>query len=105
MPKPPPGTLSSPTNDPTGPGAKAATLQYDKSADAAPRLTAKGRGVLAERIIAIARENGIPIRSDADLMEILEKVDIDAEIPLEVYAVVAEIFSYLYKVNQQKASA
>ena len=94
-----------PTPPKTPPQAKAATLAYDREKDAAPRLTAKGRGPLAEKIIEIAKAHNIPVRADADLMEILDKVEIDSEIPLEVYAVVAEIFSYLYKVNQQKAGS
>lgn len=81
---------------------KAAALQYDKSKSAAPRLTARGRGLVAQRIIEMAEENNIPLYQDRDLMEILEKTEIDTEIPLEVYAVVAEIFAYIYKVNQSK---
>ncbi|MCP5405114.1 MAG: EscU/YscU/HrcU family type III secretion system export apparatus switch protein [Pseudomonadaceae bacterium] len=90
-------------NAPKPPQTKAAALRYNQESDAAPILTAKGRGQVAERILEVAREHNIPIRSDADLVEILEKVEIDQEIPLEVYTVVAEIFSYLYKVNQRKA--
>jgi flagellar biosynthesis protein len=85
--------------------AKAAALTYDREKDAAPRLSAKGRGQVAEKIIEIAKAHNIPIQRDADLVEILEKVELDSEVPLEVYAVVAEIFAYLYKVNKQKAGA
>lgn len=81
---------------------KAAALQYDKDTSAAPRLTAKGRGMVAEKIIALAEASGIPLYRDPDLIEILEKTEIDTEIPLEVYAIVAEVFAYVYKVNQQK---
>jgi flagellar biosynthesis protein len=90
-------------NDPPSPSIlKAATLKYDREKTAAPRLTARGRGLVAEKILAIAEEHGIPVHRDADLIEILEKTELDTEIPLEVYAVVAEIFAYVYKVNQQK---
>lgn len=88
--KPPPQTV------------KAVALQYDKDKAAAPKLTAKGKGQLAERIIELAREHDIPIQSDADLLAILDRVEVGAEIPLEVYAVVAEIFAYIYKANQSK---
>lgn len=91
-------------NPPKPPQTKAAALRYNKDSDAAPILTAKGRGQVAEKIIEVARAHNIPLRSDADLVEILEKVEIDQEIPLEVYTVVAEIFSYLYKANQRKAA-
>jgi flagellar biosynthesis protein len=82
------------------PPPKAAALSYDKDKSAAPKMTAKGRGRVAEAIIAAAKEHNIPIHSDADLMEILDKVELDTEIPLEVYAIVAEIFAYVYKTNQ-----
>ncbi|PIZ31290.1 MAG: hypothetical protein COY40_02510 [Alphaproteobacteria bacterium CG_4_10_14_0_8_um_filter_53_9] len=81
---------------------KAAALQYDKNKDAAPKLTAKGKGPIAEKILEIARENNIPIHRDEDLLEILETVEVDTEIPLEVYQVVAEIFSFLYQANQKR---
>ena len=83
---------------------KAATLKYDKETSAAPKLTAKGRGMVAEKIIALAEAEGIPLYRDPDLIEILDKTELDTEIPLEVYAIVAEIFAFVYKVNQQKKS-
>jgi flagellar biosynthesis protein len=82
---------------------KAAALSYQHGQDAAPKLSAKGKGVIAEKIIALAQEHHIPLHQDADLVEILDKVELEQEIPLEVYAVVAEIFAYIYKVNQQRA--
>lgn len=94
--------MPNPTDPTVPPLLKAATLQYDKDKAAAPKLTAKGRGMVAEKILAIAEEHGIPVHRDADLIEILEKTEIDTEIPLEVYAVVAEIFAFVYKANQQK---
>ena len=91
-------------NQPPAPQRKAAALQYDREKSSAPRLTAKGRGDLAERIIAVAKEHGIPLHQDADLIEILDKVEVDTEIPVEVYAIVAEIFAYIYKANAQKSA-
>ena len=81
---------------------KAAALKYKQGDTAAPRLAAKGKGWLAENILKIAKEHDIPIRQDADLVEVLEKLEVDQEIPLEIFAVVAEIFAYIYKTNQQK---
>lgn len=89
-------------NPPKTPPAKAVALKYEKGSDAAPTLAAKGRGELAKKIIALAKEHDIPIQADADLVEILEKVELEQEIPLEVYAVVAEIFAYLYKINDKR---
>ncbi|MBI1363365.1 MAG: FhlB domain-containing protein [Proteobacteria bacterium] len=81
---------------------KAVALKYDREKDAAPQVAAKGAGFLAEKIIEVAQEHGIHIHEDADLVEVLEKVEVEQEIPLEVYSVVAEIFSYIYKVNKSK---
>jgi len=80
---------------------KAVALKYDKGKNPAPHLSAKGRGFLAEKIIEVAREHNIPIHQDADLVTILETVEIEQEIPMEVYAVVAEIFAYIYKANKK----
>jgi flagellar biosynthesis protein len=78
---------------------KAVALEYDKAHDSAPRVTASGRGVIAEQILAIAFARGIKVRSDADLVEILEKIEVDSPIPLEAFAAVAEILAYVYKAN------
>lgn len=92
--------MNVPTN-PTPPRPlKAAALQYAQGSTSAPKLTAKGHAAVAERIIALAQQHNIPLHQDADLIEILDKVELDTEIPLEVYAVVAEIFAYLYRTNQ-----
>ena len=53
-------------------------------------------------LLGVAKEHDIPIRKDADLVEVLQKLEIDEEIPLEIFAVVAEIFAYIYKTNKQK---
>ena len=89
------GLVSTPTTP------KAAALEYDTGKDAAPRLTAKGRGAIAEKIIALAKENKITLYEDADLVEILEKLEVDQEVPLELYAVVAEVFSFLYHTGKR----
>ena len=77
----------------------AVALRYEVEKDAAPRVSAKGKGYLAEQIIAIAKANGVEIREDADLATMLSKLDIDTPIPLEAYAAVAEILSYIYRTN------
>ena len=79
----------------------AVALKYDREADQAPRLSAKGKGYLAEQIIALAKEHGIEIREDTDLAVLLSKIDVDAPIPLEAYAAVAEILAYVYKANDR----
>ncbi len=83
--------------------AYAVALGYDKEKDNAPKVLAKGQDHVAEKIIQIALSEGIEIRQDADLIEILKAVDIDEEIPTEAFAAVAEILSYIYKMNAQKS--
>jgi len=80
---------------------KAAALRYDTSKESAPRLLAKGEGKSATNIIKIAKENDIPIKKDEDLMELLSKVEIDKEVPAELYKVVAEVFSFIYKISKK----
>ena len=65
----------------------------------APRVVAAGRGTVAEQILALAFANGIKVREDADLAELLSAVDLDSEIPLEAFTAVAEILSYVYRAN------
>jgi len=77
----------------------AVALEYEAGKDQAPRVTAKGKGPIAEQIIKVAEEHGITIREDASLVEILEKIDIDTIIPMEAYSAVAEILNYVYRSN------
>lgn len=79
----------------------AVALGYDREKDQAPRVSAKGRGHLAERIIELAREHGVEVREDADLATLLSKLDVDTPIPVEAYAAVAEILAYIYKANDR----
>ncbi len=79
----------------------AVALNYTPMSDQAPRVVAKGQGWLARQIIEIAEANGIEIRSDADLAVLLAQVDVDSEIPLEAFTVVAEMLSYIYEKNKE----
>lgn len=79
---------------------KAVALKYDQSRDAAPRVVARGQNALAEKIIAIAREQGVPIHEDSDLAEVLSRLDLNAEIPPETYVLVAEILAFIYRANK-----
>lgn len=81
------------------PQAKAVAVQYDREAKDAPRVVASGRGAVAEQILSLAFAHGVRVREDADLVEILEKVDVDSIIPLEAFAAVAEILNYVYRMN------
>jgi flagellar biosynthesis protein len=77
----------------------AVALKYDDATDEVPRVTAKGFGCAAEHIRALAEMSGIPIRQDADLVELLAQIDIDREIPPPLYAAVAEVLAMVYKAN------
>jgi flagellar biosynthesis protein len=79
----------------------AVALKYQTETDAAPKVTAKGEGLVAERIIQLARENQVPIKEDPDLVQILSQVDINKEIPPSVYRVVAELLAFIYKMNSK----
>lgn len=79
----------------------AVALGYDMASDSAPKVVAKGEGEVAARIIEIALANGVKVRRDADLAALLAALDIDAEIPYEAFAAVAEILSYVYQANRR----
>ena len=80
----------------------AVALGYEKDKHNAPIVLAKGEGHIAKKIIQIAIDQGIEIRQDADLLQILKAVDIDEEIPVEAFAAVAEIISYIYQQNSKE---
>ena len=78
---------------------KAVALRYDVTQDTSPKVVAKGTGEIAAKIIALAKEHGIPLQEDADLVEILAKLDLNADIPPDTYLVVAEILAFIYRAN------
>ncbi len=78
---------------------QAVALSYDEGSESAPKVVAKGRGFLAEQIKKLAEEHGVPIHRDGDLVELLSQIDIDREVPPELYSAVAEILSWIYKAN------
>ena len=80
-------------------GDVAVALKHENARDAAPRVVATGRGAVAEQILEIAFANGVKVRQDADLVEILEAIEPDSEIPIAAFAAVAEILTYIYRLN------
>ena len=78
---------------------KAVAVRHGPESRTAPRVVAKGKGAIAEQILRIAFANGVKVREDADLVELLAAVELDSEIPLEALAAVAEILSYIYRTN------
>lgn len=71
----------------------AVALRYDHAG--APRVTAKGRGVLAARILELAAEHGVPVEEDAALAEALSQIELDREIPVELYEAVAAVLRFI----------
>lgn len=78
---------------------RAVALKYESKSDNAPKVIAKGKGKVAEKIIDIAKKNNIFIHDDPDLIEALSQLDIHEEIPTELYAVVAELLAFIYALN------
>jgi flagellar biosynthesis protein len=82
---------------------KAAALRYDHGRDQAPKVVAKGRGKIAEKIVALAHENEVPLVEDRNLVQMLEALDVDMEIPVELYKAVAEVLVFVYRLNKGAA--
>lgn len=80
---------------------KAVALLYDQEKSDAPRVIASGRGVIAQKIIETARQAGIHIQEDPDLVEILSKIPVGKDIPVELYQTIAEILSFVYQINDK----
>ena len=78
---------------------RAVALAYDEN-DAAPRVTAKGRGLLADTIIERAREAGVYVHESRELVSLLMQVDLDQHIPPQLYVVVAELLAWLYRMDR-----
>ena len=79
----------------------AISLKYSWGSNHAPRVTAKGQGWVAEKIIAMAEQQNIPIRKDKDLVALLEKIDVGREIPESLYKLVAELLAWVYQLNNE----
>lgn len=80
---------------------KAVALKYDKDNHQAPIVAAKGQGYVAEAILQKAVEHGVPVQEDASLVEVLSRLDLDQEIPPELYQLVAEILSFIYRTDRR----
>ena len=81
---------------------QAVALRYRPDKDTAPHVAAKGSGLIAEKIIKLAREHGIPVKDDPDLLEVLSKLEIEEEVPPTVYVAVAELLAFVYSLNRKK---
>jgi len=82
---------------------KAAALRYAQNKERSPRVVAKGRGKIAEKIVALAEQHQVPLVEDRHLIQMLEALDVDTEIPPELYQAVAEVLVFVYRLNQSRS--
>jgi flagellar biosynthesis protein len=94
--KPPTNNLNTP---PPTSDAVAVALAHEQEEGRVPKVVAGGRGRVAEQILQVAFQNGVKVREDADLAQLLSAIDIESEIPLEAFAAVSEILVYVYQAN------
>ncbi|WP_371371283.1 EscU/YscU/HrcU family type III secretion system export apparatus switch protein [Sporomusa aerivorans] len=80
---------------------QAVALQYDEQDNKAPKVVAKGTGLVAGNILSSAKEHGIPVYQNKTLTAMLLAVELDREIPPELYQAVAEVLAYIYRLDQQ----
>ena len=78
---------------------KAVAIKYNREKDRAPKVLAKGRNAVAERIIELAKDSNVPVYPDKDLAQVLETLDLNYEIPPELYRAVAEVLVFIYSIN------
>ncbi|MBM6618461.1 EscU/YscU/HrcU family type III secretion system export apparatus switch protein [Bacillus suaedaesalsae] len=82
--------------------SEAIALSYDPTVpNNAPKVIAKGKGIIANTIIEKAKENKVPIQEDASLVELLSQLQINETIPEELYQAVAEVFAFVYRVDRE----
>ncbi len=96
--------MNEPKNKPAkpfNPDQVAVALSYEGIEGKAPEIVASGRGAVAEQILQIAFDEGVKVREDADLAQILSLLDVGREIPVEAFSAVAEILTYVYQANRQ----
>ncbi len=75
----------------------AVALHYEQGVDAAPRVVAKGKGIIAEKIIQTAKENGVVVEGNPVLAQALSQVNLESEIPEELYLTVAEVIGFVLR--------
>jgi flagellar biosynthesis protein len=80
---------------------KAVALRYTPEKHEAPVLVAKGKGQIADKIMEKAKQHGIPVQEDASLVEVLSQLDLDQQIPPELFQLVAEVLSFVYRSDRQ----
>jgi flagellar biosynthesis protein len=94
--------MSAASSDPQAKRQVAVALRYD--APNAPKVVASGRGLVGQRIIAAARQHGVPLTENAPLAEALSTLELETEIPQQLYVAVAEVLAFLLKTSKGEAA-
>lgn len=84
-------------------GRRVTALRYEAGSDHAPRVVARGAGHVADRILELARDHGVPVREDPALHQALAQLELDVEIPPDLYAAVAEALVWAYRIGREPA--
>ncbi|ADM69703.1 Flagellar biosynthetic protein FlhB [Paenibacillus polymyxa E681] len=92
--------MKEPLEPPSPSIKKAVALKYTPGESEAPIVVAKGSGRVADSILEKAKEHGVPVQEDAALVEVLSKLDLDEQIPAELYQLVAEVLTYIYQMDR-----
>ncbi|WP_025684909.1 EscU/YscU/HrcU family type III secretion system export apparatus switch protein [Paenibacillus maysiensis] len=92
--------MKEPLKAPSPSRKKAVALKYTPGESEAPIVVAKGSGRIADSILEKAKEHGVPVQEDAALVEVLSKLDLDEQIPAELYQLVAEVLTYIYQMDK-----
>ncbi len=80
----------------------AVALRYDAEAGSAPKVVAKGRGLIAEQILALAEEHNIHIHQSPELIEVLIRLELGDEIPEALYRAIAEVIAFAYGLKKEE---
>lgn len=80
---------------------KAVALRYQPDQHDAPAVVAKGEGYMAHKIIESAKQHNVPIQEDAPLVEVLSELDLNEQIPVELYSLVAEVLTFIYQSDKK----
>jgi flagellar biosynthesis protein len=83
---------------------RAAALRYTREQEGSPTLVAKGEDELAEQIVAVAREHGIPIHQDPALVGVLSRLNLDDQIPAQLFVAVAAVLGFIYRLESEQES-
>ena len=79
---------------------KAIAVKYQAGKDKAPKIVASGRGVVAEKILHLAEEHKIPFFEDPSLTDLLAKLELNSDVPPEMYTLVAEVLAFVYQLDK-----